>query len=499
MTSGTMNSTIESGGLPLPPRQTGPDQRHRDLFREFGQSHYKQLCASYARNGYFHNYLNHLISRQVLSGSTVLDIGCGNGDLLARLKPGLGVGLDINPAAIDDARKRYPQLTFHAAAVEDLPSLALPKFDYVIVSGVLQQIYDLHTALAAIASVCHANTRVIFCTYSRLWHPAIRLAEKIGRKQAVPAESWIPPDEVVSLLTQGNFTVVRQRPGVLFPLGIPLLSKTLNRWIAPLPGFRHLPVGTITVARPMAKPDAANRKDSVSVVIPVRNEAGNIQPLLDRLPIMAQCQEVLFVEGNSTDNTWQKVQEVVANYHGPMKLVAMRQDGKGKGDAVRKGFNTATGDILLILDGDISVPPEELPRFVHLIREGKCEFANGSRLVYPMEKQAMQFLNMIANKCFGYLFTYLLGQRVRDTLCGTKVLSRENYERIAANRDYFGDFDPFGDFDLLFGAARLNLQISDVPVHYKQRVYGTTNISRFRHGVMLLQMCLFAARKITFV
>ena len=177
----------------------------------------------------------------------------------------------------------------------------------------------------------------------------------------------------------------------------------------------------------------------------------------------------------------------------------MQQSGRGKGDAVRKGFAEARNDVLVILDADISVPPEEVPQFVRALECGHGEFINGSRMVYPMDKRAMRFLNLLANKFFGYAFTFLLGQRFRDTLCGTKVISRRDYERLAANRSYFGDFDPFGDFDLLFGAARLNLKIVDIPVHYKERIYGETNISRFSHGWLLLKMCAFAARKIKFV
>ena len=235
------------------------------------------------------------------------------------------------------------------------------------------------------------------------------------------------------------------------------------------------------------------------MIIPARARPGNIKPLLDRVPAMGEKTEVIFIEGNSTDNTWEVVQKTVAEYTGPFAVSCYKQTGKGKGDAVRLGFAKATGEILMILDADISVPPEELPRFVDLIAKQQCEFANGSRLVYPMEKEAMQFLNMIANKMFGWMFTFLLSQRLRDTLCGTKVLRKADYEKIVANRAYFGDFDPFGDFDLLFGAARLNLKITDVPVHYKQRVYGSTNISRFRHGLLLLRMCAFAARKIRFI
>jgi glycosyltransferase involved in cell wall biosynthesis len=176
----------------------------------------------------------------------------------------------------------------------------------------------------------------------------------------------------------------------------------------------------------------------------------------------------------------------------------MQQTGRGKGNAVREAFARATGDILMILDADLTMPPEELPKYYDALASGHAEFANGVRLVYPMEKQAMQFLNMCANKAFSILFTWLLDQPVKDTLCGTKALFRRDYEEIAANRAYFGDFDPFGDFDLLFGADKLNLKIADIPIRYRERTYGDTNIHRWRHGALLLRMCAFAAFKLKF-
>ena len=475
-----------------------PGMEHRRKVRSFQISMYPDLCRSRDKNWYFHQYLARLVGRHVLPGSAVIDLGCGNGDMLAALQPALGVGIDFNPAAIAQAKATHPDLTFHEAEIESVAGLKLPKFDYVILSGVLPQLYDLHSSLAAIAGLCHRDTRLIIATFSRLWQPVIRLGEACGLKQRIIDESWLPSDEIRNILAQNDFAMVRQTEGILLPLHVPLLSNLVNRWLAPLPLLRQLDLCTITIARIPPSAETA-RANSVSVIVPVRNESGNIPALVNRLPAMADTQEVIFVEGNSTDDTWQEVQKAVQNYTGPFQMRAMKQPGRGKGDAVRVGFAAATGDVLLILDGDLSVPPEELPRFVDLIRSGRCEFANGSRLVYPMEDQAMQFLNMIANKCFGWMFTFLLGQRLRDTLCGTKVLTRENYQKIAANRGYFGDFDPFGDFDLLFGAARLNLQIMDVPVHYKQRIYGSTNISRFRHGLLLIRMCGVAARKITFV
>jgi len=475
-----------------------PDSQHRAAIKAFGESRHAKLTASRKRNGYFHRYLTKIVSHHVIPGSRVLDIGCAGGDMLAALKPSYGVGIDINASAIADAKKNHPTLTFHEMPAEEIGKLR-ETFDYVILSGILPQLYDLHTALEAIRSVCHERTRIIIATFSRLWQPTIRVGEFFRWKARVPDESWIPPYEVGSILNQCDFDMVSQKQAILWPFNIPLLSNFVNRWCAPLPLNKHFNLCNISIARMIPRTNRVQIPNCVSVIIPARNEAGNIKPLLDRVPAMGKKTEVIFIEGNSTDNTWDTIQKVVAEYTGPFAVSCYKQTGKGKGDAVRLGFGKATGDILMILDADISVPPEELPRFVDLLASEKCEFANGSRLVYPMEKQAMQFLNMIANKMFGWMFTFLLSQRLRDTLCGTKVLRKSDYEKIVANRAYFGDFDPFGDFDLLFGAARLNLKITDVPVHYKERVYGSTNISRFRHGWMLLRMCAFAARKIKFI
>jgi glycosyltransferase involved in cell wall biosynthesis len=236
----------------------------------------------------------------------------------------------------------------------------------------------------------------------------------------------------------------------------------------------------------------------VSVIVPARNEAGNIRRILRETPEMGGGTELIFVEGHSTDDTAGEIERAIAETPG-RRAVLLRQTGKGKGDAVRLGFAAAEGEILMILDADLTVPSETLPRFYEALRSGKGEFANGVRLVYPMEKEAMRFLNLVGNKFFSLAFSWLLGQPVKDTLCGTKALWRVDYEKIAKNRSCFGDFDPFGDFDLLFGAARLNLKIMEVPIRYRERSYGRTNISRWRHGWLLLRMVLFAVRRIKFV
>ncbi len=369
--------------------------------------------------------------------------------------------------------------------------------DTIVLLGALNRVDDVYTALQGVGETWDPATRLISISYNRIWRPIVRTMRTITSARA-HHENWIPPEEVENFLDQTGFEVIERRKVILLPLPLPLLGAFINRWLSPLPILRHFCVFNIVIARPSVVQRVES--PSVSVIVAARNEEGNIKALVQRLPRLAERQELIFVEGGSHDDTWGAIQRTigVTNSSGSM-VSAYKQSGIGKGDAVRLGFAKATGDILIILDADLSVPPEELPRFIQLLRVNRCEFANGSRLVYPMERQAMQFLNLIGNRLFGIAFSYLLGQSIRDTLCGTKAMWSHDYQRIASQRSHFGDFDPFGDFDLLFGAARLHLRIRDVPVHYQERVYGSTNISRFRHGLMLLRMTAIAARKLRFI
>jgi len=475
--------------------------QHREAQIAFAQSNGTLLRRLRKRNRFFHSQVNRLISSQIQPESRVIDIGCSDGELLAAIAPKTdeAVGIDLDSAAIDDAVSRGLTADFLAGAVEELSHSPLTDPDVIVLSMVLDQVYDVYTVLRRVHDWATPTTRVVVVSYSRLWRPLLRLAELLRLKAVNPEESYVPRAEVENLLESCQFEITKRLDGVLAPIRIPLLSRFLNRWIAPLPVIRHLGLVHVTVARPIRKAPRPN--ESVSVIIAARNEEGHIRELVERIPRMSNEQEVIFVEGGSSDDTWGAIQAEVDG-HDPtsgQRIIALKQPGKGKGDAVRTGFAAATGDILMILDADISVPPEELPRFCEALRSDACEFANGSRLVYPMEDKAMRFLNMLGNKVFGMLFSYLLGQTIRDTLCGTKVLRREYYEKIAANRETFGDFDPFGDFDLLFGAAGLGMRIRDVPVHYKERRYGETNISRFRHGLLLLRMSRIAAARLKFI
>jgi glycosyltransferase involved in cell wall biosynthesis len=330
-----------------------------------------------------------------------------------------------------------------------------------------------------------------------LWKPLARFASKVGLRSRTPEQNWIAHQDLGNFCYLAGLEIIRRDLKLLCPVPIPFLTTFLNRYLAPLPFFRSFTMLNIVVARPVkSKPEG---RPSVSVIVPARNESGNIDAILVRCPMMGPVDEIIFVEGNSADDTWERIQGAERSYKGPHHLILAQQRGKGKGDAVRLGFELATKEILMILDADLTTPPEELPKFYNAIAGNKAEFVNGSRLVYPMEREAMRFFNIAANKFFAAAFSFVLGQRFKDTLCGTKVLSRAHYKRLAAARGFFGDFDPFGDFDLLFGAARMGLKIVEIPVHYHERTYGTTNIQRWRHGWILLRMLTFAARRMKFL
>ncbi len=381
--------------------------------------------------------------------------------------------------------------------IPDMKALIQASPEYLLLNGNIHYERDLQSFMEKLHGVCNASTRLVFTYYSTLWKPLFKLATSLGFRQKASEENWITHDDIANIMVLSDFEAVSSESKLIVPFYIPIISNLVNRYIAPLPFFRSFCIVNILVVRPLFP--RKNNKLSVSVVVPARNEAGNIEAIIQRLPKMGPDDELIFVEGNSTDDTWDVINTVCANYAEKMNIVIAKQEGKGKGDAVRKGFMLASKDILMILDADMTVPPETLPLFYKGIVEDKGEFMNGSRLVYPMEKEAMRFFNILGNKFFATAFSFVLGQKFKDTLCGTKALTRENYKKIAANRKFFGEFDPFGDFDLIFGAARLNLKIREIPISYKERTYGSTNISRWTHGLVLLQMLMYAARKIRFV
>ena len=434
------------------------------------------------------------VYRQIIPpGKRVLEIGCGCGDLLASLQPSHGVGVDFSGAMVESARRKHPDQTFIQA---DAHELTLDEaFDYIVCADLVDDLWDVQRVFRNAAAHSHPSTRLIVNVYSRVWELPRRLAEHLGLARPLLPQSWLTVEDVTNLLYLADFEVIRHYTEILYPFRTPGIAAVLNKVFVKVWPFHLLALTNMIIARPRPVPRG---KPVVSVIVAARNEEGNIADIFDRMPQMGAGTELIFVEGHSRDNTYAAIKrEIERRPYANAKL--FRQPEQGKGDAVRTGFANASGDLLMILDADLTVAPEDLPRFYEAWQSGKADYVNGVRLVYPMEDRAMRFCNMVANRLFGVAFTWLLGQPIKDTLCGTKVLSRRDYEMIAANRAYFGEEDPFGDFDLIFGAAKYNLKFVDIPIRYGERVYGETNIRRWSHGWLLLRMLAKAMHKVKFI
>jgi SAM-dependent methyltransferase len=463
---------------------------YADIARAFDELAGEDARWSRRTRGY-HDLITAVHQSIVQLNASVLELGSGGGDLLAALAPSRGVGVDVSRNMVEIARASHPQLRFEVGAGEDFE--VGDTFDYIVLSDLLPFVNDLLGLFRNVSRHSHRETRIIVHSYSELWRPALRLLERLRLKRRTPIRNWVTSGDVENFLQLAGLESVTTTRRILLPLRIPIVSTICNGFLANLWIIRHLCLTYWIVAR--VQPTAEKPSPSVSVVVPAKNEAGMIERIVAETPPLGSQTELIFVEGHSTDGTADEIKRQI-ELHPEREIVYIEQTGHGKGDAVRLAFDQARYDVLIILDADLTVRPSDLPSFIDAIETGRAEFVNGSRLVYDLEPGAMRFLNLLGNKVFSLVFSALLDQPVKDTLCGTKALDRRRYNQIAAGRSYFGDFDPFGDFDLLLGAARLNLKIVDVPVRYHARTYGDTKISRFRHGWLLAHMAVFAFWKL---
>ena len=455
------------------------------------------------KSSYYHKYINNLLKYFIPEGSSVIEIGCGTGDTLNFVKPEPGVGVEHNPYLVQKGKELYPHLKFINADIESGDSLndlvsQKQKFDYIIISDLIGTLDDIQKVFEMMKLVSHERTKIIVTYYNYFWNPVMKILESLKLKMKGGEKNWLYIDEIKNLLTLSDYNVNKSGHAILIPRKIPLVSSFFNKFVAKLPLIRRLCLTGYVVASFEPSDSTQKEEYSTTVLIPCRNEEGNIENIIQRVPALGSHTEIIFVEGNSTDKTYSKIEEAVKRNSGK-DIKLLKQQGRGKADAVRTGFEKASGEILMILDADMTVEPEELIKFYDAIKKGKGEFINGTRLVYQMDDKAMRRLNKLGNIFFGKMFSWILEQRITDTLCGTKVLFRSDYQKIVKNKSYFGDFDPFGDFDLIFGASKLNLKFIEIPIHYKNRKYGTTNINRFHDGFLLLKMCFFALKKIKFI
>jgi len=470
------------------------------------QEFYDQLGAGregwIARSRYYYDTLHRLLQFIIPPGMRVLDIGCGNGDQLAGLRPSQAVGVDVSAAMLDLARSKYPHLDLHHQAAE---RLSLPGhevhdgdggFDFITMVNVVGELADVLEAFKRLRPLVRPDTRLVIVFYNHLWEPLVGPASRLGLKLNNPTQNWLSLEDLRGFLHLAGFEVVKVGARMPCPKYIPGIAELMNGVLGRLPLLHRLGFVHFLVARPAMPLPSPAHEYSCTVVVPCKNEEDNVPAIPPRIPRMGAFTEIIFVDDQSTDATAERVRETIAAYPDrPIKLVS--GPGRGKGAAVRAGLSEATGDVLMILDADMTVMPEDLPAFFEAITENRGEFINGSRMVYPLSGDAMRAANILGNKLFATLFTFLLEQRIKDTLCGTKVVMRHNYAKILAAREYFGDVDRWGDYDWIFGAARHNLKIVELPVHYVERIAGETKMTkRFRNGLIMLRMCWVALRKL---
>jgi SAM-dependent methyltransferase len=461
--------------------------------------YFRRLIARPARlsgrQRFLQRDLSGALSRAIHKDAEVLEVGVGAGEILASLPNGVRHGIDVLPEAVAKARARDPRMRITLANA--LTCNLGRTYDAIIADRIVHSVDDIQRLLENLTAHLADDGRIFLTCFNFLWSAPIGAAEALGLLEKRPKENWLGESTFASLFALAGLEPIRVDDRVLVPVQVPGVGELLNNGLAKLQPFRAGSLYRIYTLRKVEQ--SRPKRPRVTVVVPARNERENILPAVLRTPSMGSGTEIIFVEGGSTDGTFARIEEVVRTYRGPLALSYCKQSGKGKGDAVREGFRRATGDLLMILDADLTVPPEDLPKFYNAMVGGRADYVHGNRMVYPMQDEAMRFLNKLGNAGFARIFSFLLDDLVKDTLCGTKVLWRADYLRLAANRAYFGEFDPFGDFDLIFGAKKLNLKLLEIPVRYRSRVYGETNINRFRDGLILAKMSLFAARKLKFI
>jgi hypothetical protein len=459
--------------------------------RESIKSYFERIAPVWdywhARNRYYHRTIRRLVEGMVPPGSQVLELGAGTGDGLAALRPARGIGLNPAEGLTSRAREKHPELEFHTVEVDDVRTSAGFQPDYVIMTNLLDYVYDVWDLLESLKASVSESTLLVITTSNPVWAPIIRLASRLGLRVPESPRNFITNRDIRSVLELQGYSVVEEGMALPVPMRIPLLGTLLNVIVPELPIVRYFSSIQYLVARPSTPRPPL----SCSVIVPCHNEEGNIEQCARRVPDMGTWTEVVFVDDGSTDGTREQVRRVMQD--DPRVRLITFDKNRGKANAVRAGFEAARGDVLVILDADMAVMPEELPKFLKPLQEGRADFINGTRLVYAMEGRAMKVSNFFGNKGFCYLVSWVLRQRVSDTLCGTKVMFKKDFMRMP-----IGGKERWGDFDLLFGASRLKLRILEIPVHYQERRAGASKMRAMFEVWFFLRSCLEGWRSLRF-
>ena len=433
----------------------------------------------YRRNNWeYHDRIRRFYQQIIPRGSRVLEIGCARGDLIASVEPSYGLGIDISGNMVEEAKRKYPDLDFRQGEIEALPPRT--DFDYIILSNLVDYIEDLYLFFYRLKDWTNDNTKIVITNFNPLWAPVVRMQAKLWLRVPEAQRNFVTLLDICNILDVLGYDVSESGYRLISPLYIPLVSFFLNKLVPRLYAINNLSSTQYVVCR---RKQAASKRDALSctVVVPCHNEEGNVEECVKRIPTVGRATEIIIVDDGSTDKTYDIAQRL--SREDPRVRMIRFDKNRGKANAVKAGFDNATGDVLVILDADMAVMPEEIPKFFNTIADGRAEFVNGTRMVYPIEKEAMKFANYIGNKIFGIVLSVIVGQRNTDTLCGTKGLLKRHWQHI----DMKGH--GWGDFDLLYGAARLKLKMVEMPVRYKKRMSGRSKMKALRHGLGMLKIC----------
>ena len=438
------------------------------------------------RNRYYYAELERLLADHIPPGQRVCHFGCDTVRLLQALRPSTGVGICLGDRFVELCTERAPGFSFHGGDWDE--ELAGETFDYIVLTNA-GYLFDIQDTIHRLHRLCHHRTKILIVNNNYWWEPLFTLAEKVNLRMPQPTQkqNWIPTHVIMDMIQLAGMELVRWDAHVLIPFLIPFVSWFCNKFLSSIFPFRYFAMTHILIARTRLEPQRPVR---VSVVVPCKDEQGHIGPIMERMPEIGDETEIVFVDDRSTDGTGDEIRRCMT-MRPEMMVRCVEGPGISKGEAVRTGFHAASGDILVILDADIAVAPEELPRSIDPLIDGYADFVNTVRFIYPRQGGAMRWLNIMGNKVFAWIFSILLQQRIGDTLCGTKVFWKKDYENIERYKDFWVWRDRWGDFEQLLGASKLGLKIVDVPVHYMERSYGVTKMSnRLENGLLMLKVSL---------
>ncbi len=437
------------------------------------------------KNRYYHDSLAEFVRGVGPPDGNVLEVGAGTGDLLASVPAAHAVGLNLSKRLNELASAKHPLLDLRTFEIDHI---SLPDgftADHVVMVNMLDHVHDIWELVESLQPHLGEHSLLLLTTTNPLWAPVMRLGGRLGWRVPDSPRNYLTSRDIASVLALQGIDVVESGFLLPAPKRVPVVADLLNLIVPDVPVLRY----ASSVQYLAARVRCVRRPLSVSVVIPCHNEEGNIAECIARTPDFGRSTEVVVVDDGSRDETRAVVRSVMQR--DPRVRLVAYDTNHGKANAVRAGFDAATGDVLMILDADMTVAPEDLPKFLKPLQDGTADFVNGTRLVYPMAGQAMPLANFLGNKAFCFLTSWALRQRVSDTLCGTKALFRADYEKLPIVGK-----DRWGDFDLLFGAARSRLRILEIPVHYGDRKSGDSKMNVRRDGWLFLKACLAGWRSL---